>query len=133
AASALAFALTAAPVHGTSKQGSPTLAVATSIGGSPKALRYSPSDECSGDHSFKFKVTDTGDPAGCSGSLPACDAASSSAVQTVRSEERRVGEESTTRWRPGHQRGVDEKKEHAPATTLALSGHDNEKEAYALA
>src|SRR4029078_7305131 len=36
-----------------------------------------------GSDSFKFTVTDTGDPAGCSGSAPACDAALTPTEVTV--------------------------------------------------
>src|SRR5207248_1871576 len=66
-ASALSFTITQAPAHGTLKQGTTTLATNSTFLGSPKDVTYQPNANFNGADSFKFKVTDTGDPAGCSG------------------------------------------------------------------
>src|SRR5207302_114657 len=83
AAGNLTFTITQEPTHGTLKTGTTTLHSSDTFVGSPTDVTYQPDANYNGSDSFKFKVTDTGDPAGCSGSLPACDAPLASAVQTV--------------------------------------------------
>src|SRR5207302_1874066 len=83
AAGNLTFTITQEPTNGTLKKGTTTLHSSDTFVGSPSDVTYQPDANYNGSDSLKFKVTDTGDPAGCSGSLPACDAPLASAVQTV--------------------------------------------------
>src|SRR5687767_14797358 len=61
----LKFTVTAIPANGTLKNGTTTLAVGNTFTGSPTSLTYQPNTDYSGPDSFQFKVTDTGDPVGC--------------------------------------------------------------------
>jgi hypothetical protein len=79
----LAFTITQVPANGTLKYGATTLSNGSTLSGSPKNVDYVPNTNFNGSDSFKFKVTDTGDPAGCSGGAPACSAALDSDVVTV--------------------------------------------------
>src|SRR2546423_1450190 len=83
AATALSFTITHAPDHGTLKQAGTPLADGDTFLDSRNDVTYQPAAYYNGSDNFKFKVTDTGDPVGCSGGPPACSAALDSAVQTV--------------------------------------------------
>src|SRR5258705_262345 len=51
-----------APAHGTLKHGATTLADGGTFTGSPQDVTYEPAADYNGGDSFKFQVTDRGDP-----------------------------------------------------------------------
>jgi len=71
----LVFTITQAPGKGVLKAGATTLTAGSTLTGSPTSITYTPNANANGSDSFKFKVTDTGDPTGCSGApcSPALD------------------------------------------------------------
>jgi len=72
APSSMAYTIVAGPTHG-------TLTAAATNG----SFVYAPAANYNGSDSFTYKVTDTGNPAGCTGSPPACDGPKTSTTQTV--------------------------------------------------
>ena len=84
AGTALTFTITQAPAHGSLKFGAMGLASGDTLTGSPKSVVYKPAADYNGPDSFKFNVTDSGDPAGCSPvAAGVCAAPLDSAEQTV--------------------------------------------------
>src|SRR5207248_156744 len=94
--------------------------------GSPSDVTYQPNANFNGTDSFTFKVTDTGDPAGCTGAAPACDAPLSSDPQTVNITVDPVNDQPTTSASPANLTGANSINEDAAATTVSLSGSDVE-------
>ncbi len=82
-ATGLTFTITQAPAHGTLKQGVTALSTSSTFTGSPKTLTYKPDANFNGSDSFTFKVTDTGDPIGCSPVGVGCSAKLDSDAVTV--------------------------------------------------
>lgn len=83
AAANLTFTITQIPAHGSLKQGSTTLALNDTFIGSPKDVTYTPNANYNGADSFKFKVTDLGDPDNCGAPGPTCAAALDSDEVTI--------------------------------------------------
>src|SRR5437763_171566 len=92
-----------------------------SFSGSPQTLGYSPDANYNGADSFKFTVTDTGDPVGCSTSPPACDAPLTSLEQTVAITVNPVNDRPTTSASPSSLNLNED-----GSTTVAVSGADVE-------
>src|SRR6185436_9707366 len=80
-ASALKFTITQAPSHGTLDYSGSPLSTGDTLTGSPKSVTYTAGSNYHGPDSFKFTVTDNGDPAGCSAAP--CDAPLTSDEVTV--------------------------------------------------
>src|SRR5439155_682391 len=75
AAADLQFKITDAPSHGTLSKGGTDLAAGNMFTGSPKDLLYTPNANFNGSDSFKFDVTDRGDPDNCGTTGSGCAAA----------------------------------------------------------
>ncbi len=75
----MTFTITHAPAHGTLVHGATTLGDGDTFTGSPQDVTYTASSNYHGADNFKFTVTDTGDPAGCSAE-PCDDPVTSSQV-----------------------------------------------------
>ncbi|MDX6472414.1 MAG: large repetitive protein, partial [Gaiellaceae bacterium] len=71
ATSSLTYTIVAGPSNGTLSSGS---------GG---VFTFTPQHNYNGTDSFTYQVTDTGDPAGCTGTAPACDAPKTSSTGTI--------------------------------------------------
>ena len=82
-ANELKFVITHIPANGVLKKGVVTLAAGNIFLGSPSSVTYQPNANFNGADSFKFKVTDSGDPSGCSAAPPACSDDVSSDEVTV--------------------------------------------------
>src|SRR5438876_504810 len=111
-----------AAASGTLKHGLTTLGNGSTFTGSPQDVTYKPDADFNGADAFKFKVTDTGDPAGCSSSP--CSAALSSAVQTVDITVNPVDDALASSASPANVTGANSIDEDAAATTVSLSGAD---------
>jgi hypothetical protein len=79
----LRFTITQAPTNGTLKNGGATLTTGSFVTGSPASLTYQPNADYFGSDSFRFKVTDRGDPDNCGAPGPACSAPGESPEVTV--------------------------------------------------
>src|SRR5256714_274428 len=77
----LTFTIVSGPSHGTLSAISPNACVSGAPNTDSAGVTYTPDADFNGPDSFTYKVTDTGDPAGCSG--PGCDAAKDSDTATV--------------------------------------------------
>jgi large repetitive protein len=75
----LTFTITHAPAHGTLVHAATTPGDGDTFTGSPQDVTYTASSNYHGADNFKFTVTDTGDPAGCS-AAPCDDPVTSSEV-----------------------------------------------------
>lgn len=82
-ASNLKFTITEVPVGGVLKKGTTVLTAGAIFTGSPADVTYEPDADYNGPDSFKFKVTDRGDPDNCGAPGTGCDAPEDSTVVTV--------------------------------------------------
>jgi uncharacterized repeat protein (TIGR01451 family) len=77
AAANLRFTITELPAHGTLKKDGSALAAGDSFTGSPADVVYEPNPNFNGSDSFKFALSDRGDPDDCGTPSTTCDGAKS--------------------------------------------------------
>jgi hypothetical protein len=82
-ASDLRFTITQSPAHGELKKDATVLTTGATFTGSPADVTYKPNPDFNGPDSFKFKVTDRGDPDNCGTPSTSCAASKDSDVVTV--------------------------------------------------